>query len=75
MENRIKAPKYVQKHIRIMQKNAKIVNDWMVENNISRSTSLSSLLEPEEKKKKKFIHKNQMNIFDYLSKEDRGTYI
>lgn len=69
----IKAPKYVQKCIRIMQRNAKVVNDWMVDNNIDRKTPLGSLLEPLDKKKKKFIHKNQMNIFDYLSKEDRGT--
>lgn len=66
MKGKIKAPKYVQKCIRIMQKNAKLVNDWMVENNISRSTSLSSLLEPEEKKKKVYIHKNQMNIYDFI---------
>lgn len=67
----IKAPKYVQKCIIIMKKNARIVNDWMEENNIDRKTSLNSLLEPLDKPKKVFIHKNQMNIYDFLEEKQQ----
>lgn len=66
--NKTIAPRYIQKSIKIMQKNAKVVSDWMKENNIDRKTPLKEFLSEEEPKKKKIkINKGQMTIYDFIT--------
>lgn len=70
---KIIAPRYIQKSIRIMQKKAKIVSDWMTENNIDRKIPLKDFLSKEEpKKSKNSVIKGQMTIFDLITEKERG---
>ncbi len=66
--NKTIAPRYIQKSIRIMQKNAKVVSNWMKENNIDRKIPLKEFLSEEEPKKNKSrIIRGQMTIYDFIT--------
>lgn len=56
-----------------MQKNAKVVSDWMTENDIDRKIPLKDFLSKEEpKKNKNSIIKGQMTIFDFITEKEGG---
>ena len=73
MDLKIKTPKYIQiaikrilYHSKVYENNAKLVDEWIKNNNIDRKTPLMNFIEKSPKKKMSRIE-GQLNIFDYLN--------
>lgn len=70
----MKAPKYIQiairrmfYHQKVVRNNADKVNQWLSNNKIDRNIPLNEFVDSlDYKRKKQFVAKGQMTIFDYI---------